>query len=105
MGNKGSKGQEGVKLSPEIEKRIEEVFALYDTNKRDAIDKQEAVNLWMRSFGSNITTDQFFDTDTNVDKDGGEISLEEFKHFWCVIKQSGHTEEEILEKLSHMDSY
>ena len=39
----------------------------------------------------------FFDQ-VDVNKDG-QITEAEFVDFWCIVKQSGHGEEEILEEL------
>lgn len=32
----------------------------------------------------------------------GQISLDEFKQFWQVVKQAGHSEEEICQELENI---
>ena len=87
-------------MSPELTKKVEEVFGIFDVDGSNAIDKEEAVNHWKGAFGK-ISAKQFFNTvDVNHD---GEISLEEFKQFWRVVKQAGHSEEEIMEELDIKD--
>ena len=72
------------------------MFAIFDIDGSQAIDKAEAVNHWKGAFGK-ISANEFFNTvDVNND---GEISLEEFLTFWRVVKASGHSEEEIHEEL------
>ena len=83
-------------MSESTEKRVEEVFRIFDVDDSKAIDKNEAVNHWKGAFGK-ISAKEFFNTvDVNND---GEISLEEFLTFWRVVKASGHSEEEIHEEL------
>ena len=80
-------------LSPEVHKKIEEVFSIFDVDGSNEIDKEEAVKHWKSAFGK-ISAKEFFNTvDVNND---GVISKEEFMTFWEVVKGSGHDEEEIL---------
>ena len=81
--------------------KVEKVFGIFDVDGSQAIDKNEAVNHWKGAFGK-ISAKEFFDTvDVNND---GEISLEEFKTFWKVVKGAGHSEEEIMEELVNIEN-
>ena len=65
------------------------------------IDKQEAVNHWKSGF-SKISAMEFFNT-VDVNKDG-QIEWKEFLEFWQIVKESGHTDEEILEELNNIEN-
>ena len=81
--------------------RIDEVFAIFDVDKSEAIDKEEAVKHWKGAFGK-ISANEFFNTvDVNGD---GEVSKNEFVRFWEVVKESGHDEEEIMEELKNIEA-
>ena len=88
-------------MTPGTEKRVEEVFRIFDVDDSKAIDKNEAVNHWKGAFGK-ISAKEFFNTvDVNND---GEVSLDEFRQFWRVVKASGHSEDEILEELKRIEA-
>ena len=56
----------------------------------------EALRHWGKGFGK-IGAKAFFKT---VDMDGnGEIEYDEFERFWKVVKNAGHSEDEIIEEL------
>ena len=83
----------------ECQKKVEEVFSIFDVDGSNEIDKEEAVKHWKSAFGK-ISAKEFFNTvDVNND---GVISKEEFMTFWEVVKGSGHSEEEILEELNNI---
>jgi Ca2+-binding EF-hand superfamily protein len=59
----------------------------------------EALRHWKGGFGK-ISAKAFFRT---VDMDGnGEIEYDEFLRFWKVVKDCGHSEEEIIEELQRI---
>ena len=79
--------------------KVQEVFSIFDVDGSNAIDKNEAVKHWKKGFAQ-ISAREFFNT---VDANGdGEISLEEFVGFWKVVKQAGHSEDEILTELENI---
>ena len=58
------------------------------------------MNHWKGAFGK-LSANEFFNTvDVNHD---GSISYEEWRHFWEVVKGSGHCEDEIMEELSKIE--
>jgi len=75
------------------------VFAVFDVDGSKEIDKQEAVKHWQTKFGKLSAMEFFNQVDINKD---GNITLDEFVGFWTVVKQSGHTEEAILEELENI---
>ena len=99
MGQKHSDTAKGEPLSAELQNQVNEVFNIFDVDGSHAIDKQEALNHWKGAFAK-ISAKEFFNTvDVNHD---GSISVEEWTHFWEVVKACGHTEEEISQELENI---
>ena len=73
-----------------------EVFAHFDTDNSHEIDKNEAIKHFKGAF-ARISAKELFNTvDVNHD---GTITTEEWMNFWQVVKDAGHSEEEILGEL------
>lgn len=75
------------------------MFAVFDVDGSQEIDKQEAVKHWKSKFGKLSAMEFFNQVDVNKD---GTITFEEFLTFWAVVKESGHSEEDILEELENI---
>ena len=91
---------EGLKLlSPEAIANVKLAFDSFDIDHSDAIDITECLKHWKGGFGK-ISAREFLKT---VDMDGnGEIEYDEFERFWQVVKDAGHSEEDICEELNRI---
>ncbi len=67
-----------------------------DTDGSKVIERKEAVAYWQGKFAA-INAEAMF---SSVDKNGdGSIQLDEWLKFWRMVKESGHSEEEINEEV------
>eukprot|EP01017_Pseudomicrothorax_dubius_P040144 TRINITY_DN6242_c0_g1_i5.p1 TRINITY_DN6242_c0_g1~~TRINITY_DN6242_c0_g1_i5.p1 ORF type:complete len:129 (+),score=33.09 TRINITY_DN6242_c0_g1_i5:69-455(+) len=88
------------KLTPELRDKVLAVFRKIDVNDSKTIDREETMKLWKSNFAK-LNTEALFKA---VDKDkNGNISEEEWLHFWEAVKKAGHTEEEIEEELKNLN--
>ena len=72
---------------------------MFDVDGSSEIDKQEAVKHWKTKFGKLSAMEFFNQVDVNKD---GTITFEEFLNFWVVVKESGHSEADIIEELENI---
>ena len=80
-------------MTKECEEYVHKTFGCFDVDYSEAIDMDEALRHWKKGFGK-ISAKAFFKT---VDMDGnGEIEYDEFLRFWKVVKDCGHSEEDIM---------
>ena len=86
-------------MSPPLEAKVNEVFAIFDIDGSKKIDKAEALKHWKTGFAKISATEFFNQVDVNKD---GTIELAEFLTFWEVVKGAGHSEEEIGEELDRI---
>ena len=67
-------GNTKAKLSPQLEKRVKDIFEKIDTDHSGAIDKEETLKYWKSNFAK-LNTNELFNA---VDADGNnEIELSE----------------------------
>ena len=64
-----------------------------------SIDKAEAVRHWGKGFAK-VSANEFFKA-VDMNKEGA-ITFEEFKTFWQVVKNAGHSENDICEELDRI---
>ena len=87
-------------LTKECEDMVHQAFDSFDIDHSDAIDLDECLRHWGQKGFGRISAKEFLRT---VDMDGnGEIEFDEFLRFWKVVKDCGHTEEEIMEELERI---
>ena len=92
MGNKSSH----VQLSEPVLKLATEIFQEIDVDGSQTIDLEETAKWWANNF-ARINSRAMF---AAVDRDGnGAIDFDEWISFWTMVKQHGHTDEEIEEEL------
>ena len=94
-----SKADSEVPLSPATLTKVQEAFDSFDTDQSKAIDKEEALKHWGKGFGKLSAKEFFKAVDMNND---GSITFEEFRKFWQIVKNSGHSETEICEELERI---
>jgi len=88
-------------MSKELKTKLEELFGMLDKDGSRDVTREEALSHWRNSFG-NISVDAFFN---EVDSDmNGVIDLKEFLSFWQQVKDSGYSEEAILEEVEELRS-
>ena len=78
---------------------VNEVFAIFDVDSNQYIDREDALKHWKTAFGK-ISAKEFL-TQLDMDKDG-KVSYKEFYDYWKAVKSVGHSEEEILEELDNL---
>ena len=96
MGNNGGSGESkenGIPLSDECQKKVMEVFNIFDDDGSKEIDKTEAIGHFKGAFAKISAKELFNTVDVNHD---GSIQLDEWITFWRVVKGCGHSEEEIM---------
>jgi hypothetical protein len=86
-------------LTYEAIRALTAMFDRLDVDGSREISMEEAIDFWGKGF-SKISAAAMF---AEVDADGnGAINLDEFITFWQNVKQSGYTENEILEELQQL---
>mmetsp|Transcript_104816 Transcript_104816/g.146113 ORF Transcript_104816/g.146113 Transcript_104816/m.146113 type:complete len:126 (-) Transcript_104816:20-397(-) len=97
MGQNKSKSM----LSQDIQERALKLFKQIDVDGSKTIDKEETLKFWNKNFAK-LSTEALF---RSVDKDrNGSISEDEWMSFWEEVKKAGHSDEEILDELSNLES-
>lgn len=94
MGKGHSTGN--VKLSERVENLATEIFREIDVDDSRTIDMEETKRWWSHNFAVINTRAMFEAVDTDHN---GTIDFDEWIHFWTMVKQRGHTDEEIEEEL------
>jgi len=95
MGNRNS----SARLSPRLQEIVESIFREIDIDGSRTIDWDETLKWWDSNFAV-INTRAMFEA-VDADKNG-KIELEEWVEFWRMVKQRGHSEEEIEEELNNI---
>ena len=86
-------------MSKECQGEVLKTFAIFDKDGSKEIDKNEALNHWDSKFGK-FSDKKLLD---QVDIDGDRnISEDQLRRFWRIVKAAGHDEEEILEELRNI---
>ena len=86
-------------MSEKCRNKVLEVFRLLDVDDSKSIDKKEAEKHWKGAFGKISAMEFFSAVDEN---DDGEVTLDEFIHFWETVKKNGNSEENIMEELENL---
>mmetsp|Transcript_20394 Transcript_20394/g.38200 ORF Transcript_20394/g.38200 Transcript_20394/m.38200 type:complete len:109 (-) Transcript_20394:1048-1374(-) len=87
------------KLSPETIALATEIFNEIDVDGNRTIDFKETVAWWKKNYAK-VNAQAMFES---VDADhNGQITLDEWLHFWSVVLNSSHTEVEIVEELTNI---
>eukprot|EP00164_Ancoracysta_twista_P007511 GFYU01010670.1.p2 GENE.GFYU01010670.1~~GFYU01010670.1.p2 ORF type:complete len:136 (+),score=62.95 GFYU01010670.1:31-438(+) len=85
-----------IELSEELEKKIVDLFNEMDDDESNTLEKSEAYKFWGKNFPK-VNAEAMFD---EVDEDGDEsVTLEEWKEFWIKVKESGYSDEELLDEI------
>mmetsp|Transcript_4124 Transcript_4124/g.9159 ORF Transcript_4124/g.9159 Transcript_4124/m.9159 type:complete len:131 (-) Transcript_4124:142-534(-) len=98
--SKGPKDPTKVKLSSNLMKKIDEVFARMDKDGSKEVDTAEAANMFTKGFGA-IATKKFFD---DIDKDGDKnIQYDEFvSYFKRVMATGAYSDKDVIGELDNL---
>lgn len=83
-------------LQLETVRALENLFHKMDLDGSQEIKIEEAAQFWRQSF-ANVSAQAMFN-EVDADQDGSVI-LDEFMSFWQGVKQSGYTDEEIVNEI------
>lgn len=86
-------------LTDDVRAKVDEVFRIFDEDESGEIDTNEALSHWKGGFGKISAKEMFATVDDNGD---GKILLDEWRHFWEVVKRSGYSDETITEELENI---
>ena len=75
------------------------LYSAIDIDQSNGIDINEAMLWWKSNFAIINARAMFEAVDANHD---GVITLQEWIGFWTMVKEKGHSEEEILEELNNI---
>ena len=84
-----------------MEKKAIDIFEQFDIDHSKTIDKSEALAFWKNKFAKLQAEALFNSVDINKD---GHIQLDEWVHFWEIVKGAGYSEPEISEELDNLKS-
>ena len=88
-----------VKLSEDLQRKVEETFKVFDNDDSKEIDVDEMKKHWKGKFAQ-LSANEFL---KQVDFDNsGTIDSDEFMRFWEIAKAYGVGEDEISEELENI---
>eukprot|EP00930_Biecheleria_cincta_P085329 TRINITY_DN74722_c0_g1_i1.p1 TRINITY_DN74722_c0_g1~~TRINITY_DN74722_c0_g1_i1.p1 ORF type:complete len:132 (+),score=36.73 TRINITY_DN74722_c0_g1_i1:75-470(+) len=86
-------------LLPSTVSRLQVFFARMDIDGNNEITRDEAVQFWGKNFAKVNANAMFAEVDEDKDS---SITLKEFMGFWQQVKDSGYTDQDILEEIEAM---
>ena len=85
-----------MQLSDKVKDLATEIFREIDVDGSPTIDMEETAKWWSNNFAVINSRAMFEAVDTDHN---GKIDYDEWIHFWTMVKQHGHTDEELEEEL------
>lgn len=88
-----------VHLGEDAMQACRDLYTEIDIDRCNGININEAKNWWQSNFAVVNARAMFEAVDQNHD---GTITIEEWVAFWTMVKNKGHTDEEIMEELRNL---
>ena len=97
MGAKNARALRKIKLEPELEQKLTNIFHRFDLDGDGTISKQEIVDKFKNAPEEGQQVARLF-SQMDADKSGG-IDMEEYILFWKGVRQQGKSVESITKQL------